>query len=236
MTNAIITGASKGIGKAISLHLAEKGYNLLLLARNEKSLTILGDDLRAKYPNASLTIASVDVTNHHAVNEVISKFGNDNNGIHILINCAGYVKRGTSDIPLDELNKMLITNIQGSIIPIEAASKFMKKQKNGRIINLSSRNAKIPRSFLGGYAASKAAISAYSESLYKELASDNIKVTTLVPGFVNTQMTSDVQLNKEDLIQPEDINYFIDLILSLPERVALKEVCFEASPQIGAFP
>jgi short-subunit dehydrogenase len=233
--NVIITGASKGIGKALSYHFAKKKYNLLMIARSADLLIELQQDLKKKHPKQKIEMAELDITNELKVNNIIEEYILKNKKIDVLVNNAGFVKRGTSEIDSIYLDEMLQVNIKGLINVTKKIIPYMKQQNSGYIINMSSRNAKIPRSFLGVYAASKAAVLAYNESLYKELAGHNIKVTALVPGFVNTDMTSDIALDKESLIQPEELGKFVDLILSLSPSVAMKEICFEATPQIGGY-
>ncbi len=237
MTNktVIVTGASQGIGEKLAKYFAQQNYNILLLARNEILLQKLKFDLEKKFPQSKINIQRLDITNHDEAQQVIQSFCEAQRTIDVLVNNAGYVKRGTSEIDQSDINEMIEVNLKGLIKVTNLVSPFMKKQGFGKIINMSSRNAKTPRSFLGIYAATKAGVLAYNEALYKELTECGIQVTAIVPGFVNTQMTSEVPLDKDLLIQPEDISHFIDFILSLPDRVALKEICFEAKPQVGKY-
>lgn len=233
---AIITGASKGIGLSVAHYFAKKNYDLLLISRDKEALIDIQNNISLSHPTVDVSIAPIDITDESTVNHTINSFYHVKKQIDVVFNNAGYVKRGTSDISSIEIQKMVSVNIQGSINIIRAVSIIMKKQSYGYIINMSSRNAKTPRSFLGGYAATKAALLAFNESLYKELSEYGIKVTALVPGFVDTAMTSDLDLPRESLIQTDEFGKFLDLILSLSSSVALKEICFEATPQIGKYP
>lgn len=232
---AIITGASKGIGRTLAYHFSEIGYDLLLVARSIDLLTDLQLTIKDRHPEKIVEIAAIDIANEVLTHKAISKFITENNHVDVLINNAGYVKRGTSEIDSHEMTKMIEVNLKGLINITKATVPYMKKRNSGYIINMSSRNAKTPRSFLGVYAATKAAVLAYNESLYKELVEFGIKVTAIAPGFVNTHMTSDVPLDRDSLIQPEEICKVIDFLLSLTPSVALKEICFEATPQVGAY-
>ncbi|KTD06971.1 SDR family NAD(P)-dependent oxidoreductase [Legionella jamestowniensis] len=231
----IITGASKGIGEELAKYFAQKKYNLFLLARNALLLRNLKYSLEEQYAGACVEYRELDITDTDELNFVLKTYCKTHESIDVLINNAGFVKRGTSEIDNSDLNEMVEVNLKGLMNTTNIVVPFMKKQGYGQIINMSSRNAKISRVFLGVYAATKAGVLAYNEALYKELMEYGIKVTALVPGFVNTQMTSDVPLDKKLLIQPEDISYFVDFILGLPDRVALKEICFEAKPQVGKY-
>lgn len=233
---AIITGASRGIGQEFSKYFASKNYDLLLLSKNFDTLEASVNELLISYPTCKVMYKAIDIANIDLVSNAISEFYNIHNRIDIVLNNAGYVKRGTSELDQSELIKMINVNLIGAFNIIHSTVPYLKKQKFGHIINISSRNAKTPRSFLGGYAATKAAILAFNESLYKELSEFGIKVTALIPGFVDTHMTKDVNLPRQDLIQTQDFCNFLDLILSLKSNVALKEIAFEATPQIGAYP
>ncbi|MCC5792611.1 MAG: SDR family NAD(P)-dependent oxidoreductase [Legionellaceae bacterium] len=231
----IITGASKGIGEELAYYFSLKKYNVLLLSRNETLLHALKHKLEKKIPQSCINYKALDITDREQVQVFLQSYCEAQKSIDVLVNNAGYVKRGTSEIDPSDLDEMIEVNLKGLINVTNIVVPFMKKQGHGRIINMSSRNAKTPRSFLGIYAATKAGVLAYNEALYKELSEYGIQVTALVPGFVNTQMTSDVPLHRNLLIQPEDISQFMDFILSLPQRVALKEICFEARPQVGKY-
>lgn len=238
MTNkksAIITGASQGIGKTVAEHLINQGYNLLLISRDEVKLSRLKTDLLLTNQDAVVVYAAINVADENAILNSITAFYQQTQSIDIVFNNAGYVKRGTSEIVKDELTKMIDTNLIGAINVIQAALPWMKQQNKGYIINLCSRSAETPRPLLGGYSATKAALLAYSESLYKELKTTNIKVTALCPGFVDTEMTSDVTEDREKLIEQSDICHAIDFLLTLSPSVALKKLSFESVVQIGAY-
>lgn len=232
---AIVTGASRGIGLEIALYFASKGYSLLMISKNLETLDQAKETVRQKHPEAHISTSAIDISDHSLISNSILNFYEQFNRIDVVFNNAGYVKRGTSELDPSEFKKMIDVNIIGAYNVIHVCAPLLKHQESGHIINISSRNAKIPRSFLGGYAATKAAILAFNESLYKELSDFGIKVTALVPGFVNTHMTSEVNLPREDLIQPSEFGKFLDLILSADRSVAIKEMCFEATPQVGKY-
>jgi 3-oxoacyl-[acyl-carrier protein] reductase len=233
--SAIITGASKGIGRAVAKHLARQGFNLLLISRSKNLLEELQDELRESNINLAIKIATIDVFDAEKVNLVVMDFYKITGSIDLLFNNAGYVKRGTSEIDSIELSTMINVNIIGAVNMIKAIVPLMKVKNSGYIINMSSRSAETPRSFLGGYSATKAALLAFNESLYKELKDTNIKVTALCPGFVDTEMTSDVKEDRNKLIKPADICVAIDFLLSLSSAVALKKLSFESIAQIGGY-
>ena len=158
---------------------------------------------------------------------VINKFANEQGQVDILCNSAGYVKRGTSELLYDEFMKMINTNLVGAFNLIQTVVPFMKNKKSGRIINIASRSGKIARKQLGGYAASKFGLIGLNEALYKELVEYGIYVTAICPNLVATNMTSDVEMERSDMIQVEDVVKSIDYIMNLSPAVSIKEIILQ---------
>jgi short-subunit dehydrogenase len=233
--SAIITGASRGVGRELSKHLSGQGYNLLLIARTSELLDELSDEIHEKDETIYIKKAALDVFDAEKINSVIKDFYQTTQSIDVLFNNAGYVKQGTSDVDPVELSKMINSNVIGAINMVRFTVPFMRLQNRGCIINMCSRNAEKPRSFLGGYAASKAALLAFNESLYKEMKDTSIKVTALCPGFIDTQMTDKVKEDRSRLIKTEDICMIVDFLLSLPVTLAMKELSFESIVQVGSY-
>jgi len=233
--SAIITGASKGIGREVAKHLSLQGYDLLLISRTEALLAELKKELSIASKTTTIETAAIDVFNFNEVNKTVAGFYEKTGTIDLLFNNAGYVKRGTSEIDLAELSLMINSNLIGAVNLIKSVVPLMKMKNSGYIINVCSRSAQAPRSFLGGYAATKAALLAFNEALYKEMKETNIKVTALCPGFVDTEMTSDVKEDREKLIKTTDICSAIDFLLSLSSSVALKTLSFESIVQVGGY-
>ena len=231
----IITGASKGIGEELSIYFGTKGYNLLLIARTETLLKEIKEKLSGLHVGQIINCLATDIHKKESLGEEINAFYQSCDGIDVLINNAGYVKRGTSTIEHEDIEKMINVNLIGAINMVRHTVPKMLEKKSGHIINICSRNAKVQRSFLGGYAATKAALLAYSGSLYKELSSSGIKVTALCPGFVDTEMTKDLEIERHRLIHPSDICKSIEFILSLSTSVALKELDMESIDQVGGY-
>ncbi len=231
---AIVTGASQGIGYAIATYLASKGYKLLLIARRLEKLQTSADEIVAKFPGVALqpSIAAIDVSDHEKVKNVVNDFVEEQGQIDILCNNAGYVKRGTSELPYDEFMKMINTNLIGAFNFIQAVVPHMKEKKSGRIINIASRSGKIARKQLGGYAATKFGMIGLNESIYKELAEYGIYVTAICPNLVATDMTSDVHMARHEMIQTDDIVKSVDYILSLSPSVAIKEILLQCRAKL----
>lgn len=230
----MLPGASQGIGFSIADYLANQGYQLLLISRNEKNLKAAAEKILQSNPHAiPPTLAAIDVSNYDLVKETVENFKNKTGQIDLLCNNAGYAKRGTSDLPHDEFLKMINTNLIGVFNFIQTVSPYMKENNSGRIINIVSRSGKVARKQLGGYAASKFGVVGFNEAIYKELASFGVYVTAICPGFVATEMTADVEMDRNEMIQTSDIVQSIDFLLKLSPAVAVKEIIMECRIQIG---
>lgn len=224
---AVITGASSGMGKALAFHLAKKGYSLLLIARNETKLREVERKLQGDH-----RIAAIDVANSAKVNQAIETFLSEFNQIDLLFNSAGYVKRGTTTLDENELLQMMNTNFLGTFNFIKAVTPHMSNRKCGHIVSVASYSGKYARAPLGGYAASKFAVVGFCESVYKELAPLGVAVTTICPNLVDTEMTADVNMPREQMLHTDDIVKTVDYILSLSPSVAIKEIVLQCKIRI----
>ncbi len=225
---AIVTGANSGIGLAIANYLATAGYELLLIARNEKTLAAVQNKLGANH-----TYAALDVADHAKVEAAINLFAKRFPQLDLLVNSAGTAKSGTSELSVDEFVHMLNTNLVGTFNLIHAVTPYMKKQGSGRIINIASRSGKVARATLGGYAASKYGVVGLNEALYKELATFGIYVTAICPAWVYTPMTGDLSIPKEQMISTDDIVKTVSYLLNLSPSAAIKEILLECQTWIN---
>ncbi|MCH9614694.1 MAG: 3-oxoacyl-[acyl-carrier-protein] reductase FabG [Chlamydiia bacterium] len=216
MKTAIITGASRGIGKAIAERLAKLGYRLALIARDEKKLqAVPGDHLRY----------SLDVSDEKAVHTAVADISRQVDSVDVLVNAAGILHTQTSSISSEDLRSLIEINLFGSIYFMQAIAPIMQKQQSGYIFNIGSRAGKNGVSSLGGYAASKFGLVGYSESLSLELAVDNIKVTSINPGWVDTDMARENTASPpEEMIQIQDIADTIEYLLGLSSHCAIQEI------------
>lgn len=185
---ALVTGASRGIGKAIALKLAEHGADVVInYVSSEKAAEQVKDSI-VKLGCKAETFKA-DVADRSAleamVNFTIEKFGK----IDILVNNAGIVRFGTiTDMTQPDWNDVMNTNISGMFHLCQLVSPYMIKQNYGKIINLSSLAAvmNLPASY--GYTASKAAVAAFTRVLASELIPNNISVNAIAPGIIKTDM------------------------------------------------
>ncbi len=189
---AIITGASKGIGKAIASLFAENGCNLILVSRNETSLSSLKEELE-KAHGISCSNYVADVSNLEQVKNAFSAMLQDKLTADILVNNAGIMIDATLQMVKPEMiEKIYGTNVFGSMYFSQFAIKHFVKKRKGSIINLSSIIGTNGNSGQSIYGSSKSAIIGFTKSLSKELAPLNIRVNGIAPGFIDTDMTKNM--------------------------------------------
>ncbi|ANW95016.1 3-ketoacyl-ACP reductase [Wenyingzhuangia fucanilytica] len=223
--NALITGAGKGIGKAIALALAAEGVNIALLARTEKDLLATAKEVTALGVKAVTVVA--DVASLEEVNKatgiVFSKF----DSIDILINNAGIGKFGKFlELSVKEWEQIIQVNLMGTYYVTRAFLPQMIERNSGDIINISSTAGLRGAAVTSAYSASKFAVLGLTESLMQEVRKNNIRVTALTPSTTATDMAININLtdgNPERVMQPEDIAELIVAQLKLNRRVFVKD-------------
>lgn len=230
---AVIVGASKGIGECVALGLAKDGYQPVLIARSKDKLMDVSDRIK-KQSNIDSIIYSLDISNFQSTIQMIDEIKSLNKKIEIVVNSAAIYLDGTVDESIENFRHILEMNVVSQYGILKNLLPLMKKQKSGYIFNIASRAGKYGFPGGGTYGASKFALVGLSESLYRELAPDNIKVTTLCPGWVNTQMAKEANTPflDEEMIQPEDLLNAIRFIMQLSKNACIKELVIECSKSI----
>ncbi|MEE2858452.1 MAG: 3-oxoacyl-[acyl-carrier-protein] reductase [Candidatus Neomarinimicrobiota bacterium] len=205
---AIITGASKGIGKAIALHLASCGANISLVARNQLELDKVKNKILDSGGQAQSLVG--DVSNLDSFNEIVSLTMEKWNDIHILVNNAGVTKDNIiMRMTEKEWQTVIDVNLKGCFNGIKAVSKQMMKKKYGKIINITSVIGLIGNSGQGNYSSAKAGILGLTKSIAKELGSRNITINAVAPGYIETEMTEKLDPKiKTNLKQSIPLNRF----------------------------
>lgn len=222
---ALITGAGKGIGKALAESLAQEGVHLGLIARTAADLEALKAELTAKY-DIRVAIATADVAEQEDVNRAVASLTEQLGAIHIVINNAGIAKFGKLvDMDPQEWERIIQVNLMGTYYVTRAVLPAMIEQNEGSIINISSTAGE--RGFATGsaYNASKFAVMGLTEALMQEVRKHNIRVTALTPSTVNTELAVNAGLNIGDedrMMQPEDVAELALAALKLPQRVFVK--------------
>ncbi|WP_139996745.1 3-ketoacyl-ACP reductase [Paenibacillus paridis] len=223
--SAIITGAGKGIGKAIATALAAEGVNLGLVARTSSDLEALQTELTSKH-GISVHIATADIAVKSDVDQAVEALKESLGSIDILINNAGIGTFGTLlDMEPEQWERIIQTNVMGTYYVTRAALPTMLAQSSGSIINIASTAGE--RGFATGsaYCASKFAVIGMTEALMQEVRKSNIRVTALTPSTVNTELASNAGLkigDEDRMMQAEDMAELVLAALKLPDRVFIK--------------
>ena len=189
---AIITGASRGIGKVIAEQLAVNGAKIAIISRDLQSIEKVKNNVKSK----DVICFEGDITNYKQF-ENIAKNINDNWGkIDILVNNAGITKdKILLRMSPDDWDSVINTNLKGCYNTIKIISKYMIKNRYGKIINISSVIGQIGNSGQSNYAASKSGLEGMTRSLAVELGSRNININCIAPGYIKTDMTQDLNEN-----------------------------------------
>ncbi|MBY0543488.1 MAG: 3-ketoacyl-ACP reductase [Sphingobacteriaceae bacterium] len=223
--NALITGAGKGLGKAIAIALAQEGVNVGLVGRTEKDLISLAEELKTY--NVKIAIATADVSDMEAVNVAVAKIKRELGVIDILINNAGIGAFGNfMELEPSKWKEIIDINLMGAYYVTRAVLPEMIDRKIGDIINISSTAGKNGSALTSAYSASKFGLIGMSESLMQEVRKHNIRVTTMLPSTVATDMALNLKLtdgNPDKVMQPEDFAELLIAHLKLNRRVFIKE-------------
>mgnify|MGYP001818159477 CR=1 FL=1 len=188
---AIVTGASRGIGRCIALALAAQGAKVVASARNAEALDNLVEEIKQQGGEAAAVVGdvAVDTDASELIDQAVAKYGQ----VDILVNNAGITRDGLLlRMKNEDWDAVLDTNLKGAFLCIRAAAKVMSKQRSGRIINISSVVGEMGNAGQANYCASKAGLLGLTKSVARELARRNVTVNAITPGFIVTDMTDDM--------------------------------------------
>ncbi len=210
---ALVTGASRGIGKSIAIALAKEGAEVIInysssLENAKKVVSEINSFGGKAYP------LQADISNENSVNELIKAVLSKNKKIDVLVNNAGITKDGLlMRMKTDDWQRVLDLNLSGVFYCTKAVSRQMLKQKKGRIINITSVVGLMGNPGQANYSAAKAGVIGLTKSAAKEFASRGITVNAVAPGFISTDMTKDIK--SEDILSAIPLGRF-----GAPEDVA----------------
>lgn len=203
---ALVTGASRGIGKAIAVLLAKEGAEVIInysssLENANKVVSEINSFGGKAYP------LQADISDENSVNELIKTVLEKNKKIDVLVNNAGITKDGLlMRMKTDDWQKVLDLNLSGVFYCTRAVSRQMLKQRKGRIINITSVVGLMGNPGQANYSAAKAGVVGLTQSAAKEFASRGITVNAVAPGFISTDMTKD--LNSESILSAIPLGRF----------------------------
>ena len=221
---AIISGASRGIGLALSEYFVKHNYDIAMIARDIDKLTHAKETLTGLNKNVSITVHDLDVSDSTKTYETIQTIIKNKGRLDVLFNNAGIAHFGTSELSLSDFEKMMSINVNGLFAAAKAAAEVMKQQKSGYIFNLASMSGKRTFPGSGGYCASKFAVVGLSEALFQEMAAYDVKVTAICPSLVDTSMTAWSDITNDKKIQLDDIVKTVDFCLNLSSHAVLSSI------------
>ncbi len=220
---ALVTGGSRGLGKAIALALASEGVHVMITGRDEVKLSETVKEIEKTGVKADYAI--FDVSNEEEVKESITKVIKDFGTVDILINNAGIGEfGGFLDLSIERFEKIIQTNLFGPYYIMKNVLPAMVEQKSGDVVNVASTAGLKGGPMTSAYTASKAGLIGLSESVMYEMRKHNIRVCTLTPSTIATDMSKDLNLtdgNPEKVLQPEDFAELVIAQLKLNKRALM---------------
>ncbi|WP_158728712.1 MULTISPECIES: 3-ketoacyl-ACP reductase [unclassified Flavobacterium] len=221
---ALVTGAGKGIGKAIALALAKEGVNVILVARTQEEIDSVAAKVRSLRVKALAITA--DVADINSVNAAVEKALGEFGAIDILINNAGIASFGKFlELEPTDWERIIQVNLMGPYYVTRAVIPNMIERQTGDIINISSTAGLAGNAMTSAYSASKFALLGLTDSLMQEMRKHNIRVTALTPSTVATDMAKELKLtdgNPDKVMQAEDMAELVIAQLKLNRRVFVK--------------
>jgi NADP-dependent 3-hydroxy acid dehydrogenase YdfG len=238
---AVVTGASSGIGEATVRSLASEGAAVVAGARRKERLDGLVEEVTGGGGKA--IAVECDVTDEEQAHGLVQRAVEEHGRIDILVNNAGVMLLSTVQKGLSgQWRQMFEVNVMGLLYTTDAAIEAMKRQGGGHLVNISSvAGRKVTRDSSGVYAGSKHAVVAISEGLRQELLEDNIRVTVIEPGAVETELATHITdedareslggLLHLEILQAEDIANAVTYAVTQPERVSVNEILIRPTQQ-----
>tara|TARA_Y100001970_G_C14141945_1_gene807627 strand:+ start:202 stop:915 length:714 start_codon:yes stop_codon:yes gene_type:complete len=220
----LITGASSGIGKSLSLELCKKGYELILSSRNIDSLSETAS--RISKLGGKSHILDVDVSNEASVEQLFIK-SQKIGFVDVVVNNAGFGKFDKiQDLDIHDWDRQLSVNLRGSFLVTKLFSQSMIDNKSGTIVFVNSVAGKKAYPYSSAYVASKFGLLGFSRSIREELREHNVKVISVHPGAVDTSFWEnvDVDFPRAEMMSPDNVAKTIAHAISAPKNIVLEEI------------
>lgn len=223
--NALITGASKGIGKAIALKLASMQFNLILCARGEEALQQTVQEIQTRFPTIRVKGFAHDLSRQQACETLVKEVLASIDHIDVLVNNAGQFIPGDVTLEQDgQLQQMLNVNLFSAYHVSRAIIPSMKGRKQGCIINMGSVAGLKAYEHGGSYSISKFALVGFSKNLREELKPFGIKVSTINPGATMSDSWSGSGVSQDRIMEAKDIAEVVAMIVSLSPQAVLEDI------------
>ncbi|MQG51911.1 MAG: 3-oxoacyl-[acyl-carrier-protein] reductase [SAR202 cluster bacterium] len=222
---ALITGGARGIGKSIVLNMAKNNYDIILnYNQSQESANALAKEVE-NISNSKVKVVQADVSKELEVQKMFLEISEEFSGVDVLINNAGITKDGLSmRMKIEDWDSVINTNLRGSYLCSQLAIKSMMSNRWGRIINISSVIGLHGNAGQSNYSASKAGLIGLTKSMSKELASRNITVNAIAPGFIKTEMVETISEKMQEGIlsrismnrfgESDDVAYLVEFLAS----------------------
>ncbi|MFL2627061.1 MAG: 3-oxoacyl-[acyl-carrier-protein] reductase [Dehalococcoidia bacterium] len=221
----LVTGGARGIGRSIVLNMSKNNYDIII---NYNQSAVAANDLAKEVKNISdskIKVVQADVSNESQVQKMFLEISQEFSGVDVLINNAGITKDALSmRMKIEDWDNVINTNLRGSFLCSQAAIKSMMSNRWGRIINISSVIGIHGNLGQSNYSASKSGLIGLTKSLSKELASRNITVNAIAPGFIKTEMVETISEKIQEGIlsrismnrfgESEDVAYLVEFLAS----------------------
>jgi len=213
---AIVTGAGRGIGRAIALALSHAGARVALAARSEPELGAVAEEIRSRDGDA--LVLPTDVTRDEDMERLVARTLKEWESIDILVNNAGWGKTApVVNCKTEDLDRTLQINLRATMIMTRLVLPTLLQKKSGAIINIGSISGKAGSANTAAYSASKFGVIGFTQSLFEEVREHGVKVSVILPGFVDTPLIPpNKRLDRSKMIQPDDVANTVMFVLSLP--------------------
>jgi short-subunit dehydrogenase len=231
---AIVTGASRGIGFAIAEALGEEGYGLTVSARKPDTLDQAADRLRAK--GYEVEHVAGNMADESAIGDVVARHRDRFGRLDVLVNNAGMgIGAAAADHQTKHVDMQLDVNLRAIVLFYREGLEMLRaagaEHRNALVVNMASLAGKSPQPWLSVYAATKAAVIAYTAAMNKELNSDGIKSVAFCPGFVDTDMSEFIKgsVPAEEMLRTTDIAEALRFLLRVSPACVVPEIVFQRS-------
>jgi NAD(P)-dependent dehydrogenase (short-subunit alcohol dehydrogenase family) len=228
---AIVTGASRGIGRAIAELLGEEGYGLTISARKPEGLEQAAEEMRAK--GYEVEAVPANMADEEAIKQVVARHRERFGRLDVLVNNAGVgIGAAVAEQQTKYVDMQLDVNVRAIILFYRECAEMLRaagaEHRSALVVNLSSIAGKTGQAWLSVYSATKHAVLGYTESMNKEMAGDGVKSVAFCPGFVDTDMTDFVkgQVDASEMIRPEDIAEAVRFLLRVSPACLVPEIVF----------
>jgi NAD(P)-dependent dehydrogenase (short-subunit alcohol dehydrogenase family) len=229
---AIVTGASRGIGRALAEALGEEGFGLTLTARKPETLEQTAEELRAR--GFEIEHRAANMADEEAIREVVGLHKDRYGRLDVLVNNAGVGIGANADEQVTKyVDLQLGVNLRAIVLFYRECLEMLRaaggEHHNAVVVNLASIAGKSPSPFVSVYSATKAAVIAYTQAMNKELGGDGIKSVAFCPGFVDTDMSDWVKdrIPPEEMLRPSDIAEALRFVLRVSPACVVPEIIFQ---------